>query len=104
MVSWALTAPLVGFFYYSACVKRLVRLVPEFDQFPNCRFSTFICLVALNLDHTRPTPFLNVIIIIFVNVINMIIYVVSFFIRHGRRCALAMIIFMMYTVTLIHIH
>ena len=60
-------------------------------------FASCIRLVTLNLAHFHSTPSLNTIIMIFVKSINIIMYVVSVVIRHGRRWVLDMIIFMMNT-------
>ena len=67
-------------------------------------FASCICLVTLKIAHIWSTSLLTVITMIVVKAINMIMYAVSFFIRHGRRWSLAMMIFMMYIINLRHRH
>ena len=86
-------------FYYNFFVKSLVIIFPGFNQFPNIHF----LLLYLSC---RPEylPLLNIKILIAVKSINMIMSIASVVIRNVRSCSLAIMIFIMYIMSLSYCH
>ena len=93
---------LVLFLLFS--LKGLSKLSLDLIHFQIAVFASCIRCVTLNHAHIHPNTPLNTRIIIFVEAINMIMYVVSVVIRYGRTWALAMMTFIMYIIILSHRH
>ena len=104
MLPWSVLDSILVCFSSNVFFVRLVRLVPEFNTFPNRHVCPLYPSCHLDFTHIRPTPSFNLKIMIFVKDIKCIISVVIVIIRHRSRWVLAVMRFMRYIMTLIHFH
>ena len=102
IVSWTVPTLFLACFVCVYSLKVLSDLLRDLIHFQIGIFAFCICLCALYFPHIFPNLLLNINAMVFIRKVQMKMSCESVFIRHGKFWATAMMIFVMYIMTLSH--